>query len=237
MARLCDKVATTTEASAAYIARAKMVVTGYPVREAFAGLNRESARARLNLPQGRDERVLLVFGGSKGAQSINRAVVAGIEHLLRDATVVQVTGAASWDETRAAHAALPEALQARWRIYEYLHEDMAAAMTAADLTVCRSGASALGELTYVGLPSVLVPYPYAWRYQKVNADYLVERGAAKLLPDAELGASLASLVSGLLQDTEQLASMRAAALSHGRRDGAARIAQVVREVAAKTARV
>ncbi len=103
-------------------------------------------------------------------------------------------------------------------------------MTAADLTVCRSGASALGELTYVGLPAVLVPYPHAWRYQKVNAQYLVDQGAARLLPDAELSSALVGTVSSLLQDTVTLAAMRAAALKLGRHDGAQRIAKVLKEV-------
>ncbi len=76
MTRFCTKVATTTEASARYIAANKMVVTGYPVRAAFAAQTRESARAQLDLPAG--ENVLLVFGGSKGAQSINRAIISGI---------------------------------------------------------------------------------------------------------------------------------------------------------------
>jgi UDP-N-acetylglucosamine--N-acetylmuramyl-(pentapeptide) pyrophosphoryl-undecaprenol N-acetylglucosamine transferase len=227
MARFCTKVATTTEDSAAYIDRAKMVVTGYPVRDAFAGLTRDAARDTLDLP--RDARVLLVFGGSKGAQSINRAVVTGCAALLAHAHVVQVTGAANWDEVSAAHAALSPELRARWHIYKYLHEEMAAAMVAADLAVCRSGASALGELTYVGLPAVLVPYPYAWRYQKVNADYLVQRGAARRLDDGALAADLVAVVSTMLQDTAMLARMRTAAHALGRRDGAQRIAQVLME--------
>jgi UDP-N-acetylglucosamine--N-acetylmuramyl-(pentapeptide) pyrophosphoryl-undecaprenol N-acetylglucosamine transferase len=227
MARFCTKVATTTEDSAAYIDQRKMVVTGYPVREAFAGLTRAAARAQLNLPD--DARVLLVFGGSKGAQSINRAVVAGIGTLLEQAFVVQVTGAGSWDEVAAAHAAQPDAARARWRIHKYLHEEMAAALTAADLAVCRSGASALGELPYVGLPAVLVPYPYAWRYQKVNADYLVKHGAARRLDDGALASELVPTVAALLRDTVTLDNMGAAARKLGRRDGAQRIAQVLME--------
>lgn len=228
MTRFATKVATTTEDSARYIPREKMVVTGYPVREAFAVVTRESARIRLGLPA--DEKVLLVFGGSKGAQSVNRAVASGIAELTRHCIVLQVTGATNWDEIAAAHAALPEAQRARWRIYKYLHEEMADAMAAADLAVCRSGASALGELPYVGLPAILVPYPYAWRYQKVNAQYLVARGAAEMLEDGALAAQLATRVSTLMRDTQALAAMRAASLGLARRDGAASIARVLKEV-------
>lgn len=228
MTRFATKVATTTEDSARYIPREKMVVTGYPVREAFAAATRESARDRLALPA--HEKVLLVFGGSKGAQSVNRAVAAGIAELIQHCIVLQVTGATNWDEIATAHAALPAAQRARWRIFKYLHEEMADAMAASDLAVCRSGASALGELPYVGLPAILVPYPYAWRYQKVNAQYLVERGAAEMLEDGALAAQLAVRVSALMRDTQALAAMRAASLGLARRDGAATIARVLKEI-------
>jgi UDP-N-acetylglucosamine--N-acetylmuramyl-(pentapeptide) pyrophosphoryl-undecaprenol N-acetylglucosamine transferase len=228
MARFATKIATTTDASAAYVPVDKMVVTGYPVREAFAGLTREQARAALDLNS--DDKVILVFGGSKGAQSINTAIAAGITQLTKRAIVLQVTGAHSYDAVAAQYAAAPPEIQTRWRVFKYLHEEMAAAMAAADLAICRSGASSLGELPYVGLPAILIPYPYAWRYQKVNAQYLVDKGAAELLVDAALGESLVTRVSELLDNTHTLGAMRAAMAALARHDGAERIAAVVKEV-------
>jgi len=228
MARFARRIAVTTEESARFVAPRKMVVTGYPVREAFASVDRDTARARLALPA--ESPVLLVFGGSRGAQSINRAVVAGIEALTRTCTVVQVTGAASWNEVANAHAQASEAVRTRWRVYQYLHEEMVDAMAAADLAVCRSGASALGELPCVGLPAVLVPYPYAWRFQKINAQYLVDRGAATLLEDGALQSELVDRVLQLLQDRPGLAGMREASLRIAQCDGAERIARVLTEV-------
>ncbi len=231
MARFAAKVATTTEASAAFVDARKMVVTGYPVRSAFAGLTRAHARAQLGLPA--DARVVLVFGGSKGARSINQSVAAGAAELLAlggDVYVIHVTGALGHAEIAALHAAEPEANRARWRVYPYLHEEMAAAMFAADLAVCRSGASALGELPYAGLPAVLVPYPHAWRYQKVNAQYLVDKGAAVMLADAALEKELIAVIRALLSDDGALAQMRRNAQALARRDGAQRIADLLKEV-------
>ena len=74
----------------------------------------------------------------------------------------------------------------RYHAFPYLHDEMGAALAAADLVISRAGASTLGEYPLFGLPAVLVPYPYAWRYQKVNADTLVQKGAAIMLEDDKL---------------------------------------------------
>jgi UDP-N-acetylglucosamine--N-acetylmuramyl-(pentapeptide) pyrophosphoryl-undecaprenol N-acetylglucosamine transferase len=103
-------------------------------------------------------------------------------------------------------------------------------MAAADLAVCRAGASSLGELPFLGLPAVLVPYPYAWRYQKVNAQYLVDHNAAVILEDAKLADELATTVCRLLDDPAQLGAMRQALLGMGGREGAKSIAQLLSRV-------
>jgi UDP-N-acetylglucosamine--N-acetylmuramyl-(pentapeptide) pyrophosphoryl-undecaprenol N-acetylglucosamine transferase len=93
---------------------------------------------------------------------------------------------------------------------------MGAALTAADLVISRAGASTLGEYPLFGLPAILVPYPHAWRYQKVNADYLVQRGAAVMLEDGRLRDQLLPTVNDLLSDPQKLTTMRDAMqrLSH-----------------------
>jgi len=245
MARLAAKVATTTEASGAFIPRARMVVTGYPVREAFLRATREEGRARFNLPA--DAIVLLVVGGSTGARSINRAVISNIGALLSapaaragSIRILHVTGNRDWPDMAAARDALAPDLRERYMAVPYLHEEMADAMAAADLVVCRSGASALGELPALGLPAVLVPYPHAWRYQRVNAQYLVERGAAVLLEDGRLNdpdQGLVKVVASLLSDPARLSAMRAASrrLAAETGGGARRIAEVVWQIAAAQA--
>jgi UDP-N-acetylglucosamine--N-acetylmuramyl-(pentapeptide) pyrophosphoryl-undecaprenol N-acetylglucosamine transferase len=113
----------------------------------------------------------------------------------------------------------------------YLHE-MGAALAAADLAVTRAGASTLGELPLFGLPAVLVPYPYAWRYQKVNADYLVRREAAILIQDEQLSAELLPAVQRLSRDPQQLHKMRSAMQALAQPQAAQHIAGLVRELAA-----
>lgn len=233
MAQLARKVATTTEESARFISREKMVVTGYPVRDAFARVTRQSARAHFGIAD--DEVVVLVYGGSKGARSINRAITADVERLLEVSglRLIHVTGRADWDDVCVTRDTLPIQTRERYITFAYLHEEMAEAMAAADLAVCRAGASTLGELPYLGLPAVLVPYPYAWRYQKVNAEYLVEHGAAIMMEDAKLADQLAGVLFELTSNRHKLTAMRNAALTLAKRDGADAIARLLVNIGAR----
>ena len=140
-------------------------------------------------------------------------------------------GQLDWAEIQAATASLAEklgsdaALVERYHPFAYLHE-MGAALAAADLVVTRSGAATLGELPLFGLPAVLTPYPHAWRYQQVNALYLQERGAARILPDSELAQGLLPLVRELIRDGEQRQKMRLAMQSLAQPDASSKIASL-----------
>ncbi len=103
---------------------------------------------------------------------------------------------------------LPDELKARYHPYPYLHDEMGAAFTAANLVVSRAGASALGEFPAFGLPAVLVPYPHAWRYQQVNAEFLEKAGAARILADSEMKEKLLPTVRELMGSQVQLERMR-----------------------------
>jgi len=220
--RLATRVAVTVEDSRSYFPAQKVVLTGYPVRAEFHDLDRSEAKISLGLVPG--ESVFLVLGGSRGARSINRALSGVLEQVLELAQVVHVSGELDWPWVAERREALPTALQARYHAFAYLHEEMGAALAAADLALCRAGASTLGELPCFGLPAMLVPYPYAWRYQRVNADWLAQRGAAVRLDDERLAEELLPTLRRLLDDRARLRDMRKRMRALARPEAATRLA-------------
>lgn len=179
------------------------IVTGNPVRREFF----ETAA-----PQTGDRPTLLIFGGSRGARSINRATIAALESLARlenPPKIVHQTGEADYEEVRAAADRYPNAL---YEVCTFL-DDMPARLAAADLVVCRAGASTLSELSAAGRPAILVPYPHAADdHQRHNAESLASVGAALVVPDDELdGDRLAGVLKELLSDGVRLSQMGGAA--------------------------
>lgn len=236
LARLATRVATSTPDSARYLPRDKVVVTGYPVRPALFSADRRSARARFGFSE--EERVLLVYGGSRGARSINLAVAQGLPEFLRRASLIHICGQAG-DEAilRERASGLPEELRARYRLYPYLHQEMPDALAAADIAICRAGASTLGELPAVGLPAILVPYPYV--HQEENADFLVRHGAAVQVPNARLrdpsgrpdATALLQALDEILERSSRLAQMAQSARRLARPQAAHAIVEVLQALA------
>jgi UDP-N-acetylglucosamine--N-acetylmuramyl-(pentapeptide) pyrophosphoryl-undecaprenol N-acetylglucosamine transferase len=230
LAHFSDVIALTAEDSQPYFRRhSKVTVTGYPTRPELAGWSIDAARRFLKIRP--DLPTLLVFGGSKGAHSINQAVVAVLPELLTEMQIVHLSGSADWPEVDAWRGQLAQDLSERYRAYPYLHEEMGAALCAADLVVSRAGASTLGEFPLFGLPAILVPYPYAWRYQMVNAGYLTSRGAALVLNDAELSVKLAPMIRSTIHDPQKLQGMRDAMKALARPQAAAAIADLLSDQA------
>ncbi len=222
---LAARVAVSFEESLRYFQRhrAKVMVSGYPVRAALYQMDKQGARERLNLLTGL--RTLLVFGGSRGAQSINQAVDRMLERLIESAQVIHITGQADSEHMLRRKQGLPEHLRSLYRPYAYLHEEMLDALHAADLAMARAGAATMGEFAAVGLPSILVPYPHAGRHQEANADFMVNRRAAVKVADAELASDAwIDRVEALLRDPETLQSMSQSALNLAKADAAQVIA-------------
>jgi len=226
LARFADHIALTVEASKRFFPmRTPLTVTGYPTRRELRSWTDESARRALNISP--KVPTLLVFGVSKGARSINRALLAGLPELLTEMQIIHISGHLDWTEVESYRASLNRQLQARYLAYPYLHNEMGAAMRVADLVVSRAGASCLGEFPLFGLPAVLVPYPHAWRYQEMNAHYLAEKGAAYILPDVDLPTKIVPTIRKLIADSPRLNAMRRAMLSLSHPEAAESIAALL----------
>jgi len=225
LARFASRIAVSVEDSRRYFKhQEKITVTGYPLREDLKKWTKAEAQAYFGFDPQR--KTILFLGGSSGARSINQAVMEIAAELTREYQVIHLTGHLDWDEIQKhTHQLGP-----RYQAFPYLHE-VGAAMACADLVVSRAGASTLGEYPYFGLPAVLVPYPYAWKYQKVNADYLVERGAAVLMEDRYLKANLLATIKDLMTDAQRLAEMSAAMRALSNPDAALAISELLLEMA------
>lgn len=201
-----------------------VVVVGNPVRRSVIEGDGARGRASLGIPD--DARVLLVFGGSLGAASINDAMVALKDELLSrpDLHVVHSCGRDGYEAT-AERLDLTDEEAGRWHVVPYI-SDMGDMLASADLVVSRAGASSIAEIAALAVPSVLVPYPHATAdHQTTNAQFLVGAKAAVLVRDDELsGPSFRGLVTGLLDDRSRLDAMRAAARGLAQDQAAARLA-------------
>jgi len=221
------RVGATFEASLRSLPRGRTTVSGNPIRRSLLRWTKPAGRAALGLPAGLP--VVLVTGGSQGAERINTALFAALPRLVRVAIIVHHTGPAHIGRAQAQRALLPEADRPRYQPHGYLHEEMGAALAAADLVVGRAGSSSIAEPLAFGTPLVLIPFGAAMNgHQAANARAVAEGGAATVVTEGELdGDRLAAVVGGLLGDPERLRRMAAAAREMGRPDAATAIASDV----------
>lgn len=200
------------------------VVTGVPVRPEFFALPERATGAPPRL---------LVFGGSQGAQALNRAMPRVLVPLLAAVpglTVMHQAGGRGAEETEVAYRATGADTE-RWRVRAFL-DNMPAELGAASLALCRSGSS-VAELAAAGKPSVLVPFPRAADdHQRKNAEAFVRAGAAVMLPEAKMSdEQLLGTLTGLLSDEGTLARMSQSARGLAQPDALPRIAEMVARIA------
>jgi undecaprenyldiphospho-muramoylpentapeptide beta-N-acetylglucosaminyltransferase len=210
LANFADVITLTADDSKKYFSSSsqKMLTTGYPLRSGLSTWSRSDALSHFKLDSTKP--VLLVTGGSKGARSINTAVIKHLKHILEIAQVIHITGETDFEVIeKTVQTSIPAELTKHYHIMPYLHE-MGAALAAADLVLSRAGASSLGEYPYFELPAILVPYPYAWRYQKVNAEYLANQNAAVILKDELLQEELFTIIKDILLHEDKRQTMKAA---------------------------
>lgn len=223
LSRVATRVCTTFAESARYFPAGKAVHTGNPVRrfEPKSG----GGRSRGN------SFTVLVIGGSQGARSINRAVVEAAPVLARaipELRWMHQTGLLDESWVRAEYE--------KHRVHAEVHgfiDDMASAYAAADLVICRAGASTLAELALVGVPAVLIPYPFAAdNHQQRNAESWLHEGAAEMILDRDLNpANLCETVLRLVRNPDRFRAMADNARRLARPEAAEAVARVCEEVA------
>ena len=223
LAPLADAVCVPSEAAMDRL-RGVRIVTGNPVRAEFGAIGPAPAGARLSL---------LVFGGSRGARSLNRGIIDALPSLAAmtpPPRVVHQSGPAELDAVARAYAAHP-LLDAEVRPFL---DDMPQRLAAADLVVSRAGATTLAELAAAGRAAILVPYPFAADdHQTLNARAVAEAGAAVVVDDAQAGGGrLGEEIAALASDPERRERMASAARTLARTDAAARIADVAESLLA-----
>lgn len=211
----------------------KVVVTGTPVRSDFFSMTKAEAKKALGVDDGRP--LIVSFWGSLGAAGMNRqmadflALEAGKQpfHHIHGAGGQGCPQVLELLRGKGVDLEACPALQVREYIY-----DMAPVMRAADLVICRAGASTISELTALGTPALMVPSPYVTNnHQEKNARALEEAGGAAVLLEPECsGQALFQAACGILHDEARLRSMEAAMAALGIRDAAERIYQTVREI-------
>ena len=223
LAKIADKVAITFEMSKKYFPAHKVVETGNMIREEFT----EAKSANVPISE---KFTVLVLGGSQGAQSINRALLSALDTLepVKDRLhIIHQTGQSDEAEVQAGYKQKGFSADARAFIY-----DMADQYRKASLIICRSGATTLAEVTALGIPSVLVPFPFAaHNHQEHNARALESNGAAQVILDKDVnGEQLAQVIIDGMEHPETLREMGNKSFQMGRRDATERVRQLCVEL-------
>ncbi len=230
LARFVSCIAMGTKEAAEHFPKGKRVFTGNPIREEVMRARSEDGKEMFGLDP--KAKTVLVSGGSRGARSINRAMVGVLAHYAgRDGVqILHVTGKAGYDETMQSLKETGVDLDAAGNLFvePYLY-NMPQALACADVAVFRAGAIGIAELTARGVPSILVPYPFAAaNHQEMNARAIATAGAARMILDRELTAErLLSVLAELLSEDAKLKRMAKAAKKLGRPKAADEIASRV----------
>lgn len=221
--RYADIVFTAYEAAAKYIDAKKCKLTGNPIRQDIISENRESAYKQFDLnPQ---KNTLLIMGGSSGAESINRITAEMIKEQFypENWQILWQTGRRNYpDISRFAPAD-----SVHGAIVPFI-DDMPAAYAIADLVLSRAGAMALSEMSAIGLPAVLIPYPHATGdHQTMNAKKFEDAGAAITVSEKQMNKRLRNTLNYIMADDNLRMKMSAAARKMGRPDAAKVIARTI----------
>lgn len=239
IAPLATRITVAFADSLAYFPARKTILLGNPTRQEILEileLTPQQARQQLGLET--EIPLLLVTGGSQGARHLNQVVCRALPELLPHCQVLQISGKQLFEETRTLSEqtmeGLDEETRKRYRLVAYLNEEMPAALQAAELVLCRSGASTLTELAVLGKPSILVPLPPAIGSspQETNAKMFERKKAAEVIRDTDLQPDmLAERVKTMLSSESLLQAMAEAARTFAMPDATQEIAAEALEIA------
>lgn len=198
LARLADQVHLSFEDSIRFFKdKEKVFISGNPVRQSLGIENRSEAVSKLGIDD--TKKILFIFGGSQGAHSINLAILKNLDRIMENSAwqIIWGCGERDWDMIQQAC----EKYGVRVLAKPYF-SDMGAVYAVTDLVISRAGATTLAELQICGLPSILVPYPYAAAgHQAANARALVNQNAAEMVLDHELNSEkFMNTLHGLMND-------------------------------------
>jgi UDP-N-acetylglucosamine--N-acetylmuramyl-(pentapeptide) pyrophosphoryl-undecaprenol N-acetylglucosamine transferase len=235
LSKYADEIALGFKESIKHFSRGtNLRVTGVPIRRSLVACDREVGMRHFGLDPHR--KTVFVFGGSRGASSINKAAVEAVRALEGRDDLQFLIQTGEGDFRAVADAVGSSSVPCR--VYPFI-EEMGLAYAVSDLVVSRAGAGAVAEITANGLPAILVPYPYATaRHQESNARLLEASGAAEVILDGDLnGEILAGTIVALLSDPERLETMSNGSRGLGKPDAAAEIASRLIDLARRKGRL
>lgn len=231
LSNIVDAIAVTYQESISFLPEQKTYLTGNPIRKNIIKKDRLLSHSIFSLDPERF--TVFIFGGSAGASSINRAVSEAlnyIEDLRQNIQFIHQTGTKDFNALRESYRRLDFKAYVAQFIYE-----MSDAYSAADLIICRAGATTLAELTAIGRAAILIPYPYsAGGHQEANARKLADMGAAKIILDKELnGESLSKTIRELYANANLRKEMQKMSMALGKVDAGEKIVNIMLNIMKK----
>lgn len=226
LANFVNKIAISFSDSAKYFPRAKILLTGCPLRQDLLNVDKTVALQKFNLVA--DKFTILVLGGSQGSHHLNIKFIQAISGIQTqdNLQIIHLTGAGDYELVKAEY----KKKGIGHCVFAFL-EEMGYAYKLADLVISRAGASAITEIALFGLPSILVPYPFAYGHQLQNAKVLADAGGAILIRDEDLSADLLQKnILRLINNRRQLQEMAQKTTSRAMPDAARDLANIVREM-------
>ncbi|HJP18030.1 MAG TPA: undecaprenyldiphospho-muramoylpentapeptide beta-N-acetylglucosaminyltransferase [Nitrospinota bacterium] len=223
LGRIVDKIFVTFEKSKKHFPEKKIEVTGNPIREEYYEAKVRRKESQFNV---------LIFGGSKGASSINRAMVEALDFLSEDKNslhFIHQTGEEQFKTVKKSYRSKNVSADVSKFIF-----NMADDYRRSNLVICRAGASTLAEIAACGRAAILVPYPFAANnHQQLNAEYLVEQGAALMVKDCDLsGKKIAELIKKMMHQPNLLQEIEKVSAAMAKKDAGKKVVDLCYELIA-----